>query len=267
MAERIISPLKEIEEFSNIYLELAKKAALPYTSPRTTELFYGLYRRLVETSQFFNLTAVTECAAVAERHIVDSALLARQLDVRGLLHDGAKLCDIGAGAGFPTLPLGVLATVGDIPAVTVHAVDSTEKKIRYIEQTARELNLRCVSGTAGRAEELAAPAVGRREAGALRSRFDIVTARAVAALPVLVELCAPMLKVGGTLAAMKAHSDEEEAAASRGAVILGLEHTETVKYALPSGDVRSIVIYRKVHATPAQYPRAYAKISSKPLGV
>ncbi len=265
MAERIIAPVKAIAEFSEIYLELAEAASLPYTSEKTVELFYELYRRLVETSKYFNLTAVTECAAVAERHIVDSALLARQLDLRGLLSDGAKLCDIGAGAGFPTLPLGVLATVGDIPAITLHAVDSTAKKIRYIEQTARELGLRCVSGTAGRAEELAAPAVGKKSAGALRSRFDLVTARAVAALPVLVELCAPLLRTGGTLAAMKAHSDEEEAAAARGAARLGLEHVETVKYTLPSGDARSIVIYRKTHATPAQYPRAYAKITAKPL--
>ncbi len=265
MAERIIAPLRDESEFSETYLRLANAAGLSYTSPRTVELFYGVYKRLVETSHYFNLTAVTECAAVAERHIVDSALLAKVLDEREMLFDGAHICDIGAGAGFPTLPVGVLATTGEIPAVSIHAIDSTAKKIRYIEETARELGIRCVSGTAGRAEELAAPAVGKKSPGPLRSRFDIVTARAVAALPVLVELCAPLVKTGGILAAMKARSDEEEAAAAHGAAVLGLSLVESVKYALPSGDVRSIVIYKKEHATPAQYPRAYAKIAAKPL--
>lgn len=265
MAERIVAPLREQSEFTEIYLSLAERAALTYTSPRTLELFYGIYRKLVETSHHFNLTAVTECAAVAERHIVDSALLAKVLDSRGMFCDGVRICDVGAGAGFPTLPIGALASAGEIPSVSVHALDSTAKKIRYIEDTARELGIRCVSGTAGRAEELAAPAVGKKAPGALRSRFDIVTARAVAALPVLVELCAPLVKTGGVLAAMKAHSDEEESAAARGAELLGLVHTETVRYTLPSGDVRSVVIYKKEHATPAQYPRAFAKISAKPL--
>ena len=265
MAERIIAPLRSEAEFKEIYLSLAESACLPYTADDTVSLFYGIYKNLVETSKFFNLTAITECAVVAERHIVDSALPAKLLCERGLLGDGDSLCDVGAGAGFPTLPLGALSATGAIPQIKLHAVDSTAKKVRYIEETAKLLGIRCVSGTAGRAEELACPAAGRKKAGPLRGRFDIVTARAVSALPVLVELCAPMLKLGGIFAAMKAHSDEEISAAARGAEKLGLRHLETVEYRLPSGDARSLVIYKKVNTTPGYFPRAYAKITAKPL--
>lgn len=265
MAERIIAPLKTEAEFKEIYLALAEKAELPFTADDTVSLFYGIYKNLVETSKFFNLTAITECAAVAERHIIDSALPAKLLLERGLLFDGMMVCDVGAGAGFPTLPLGALAATEAIPAVKLHAVDSTAKKVRYIEDTAKLLGLRCVSGSAGRAEELACPAAGKRKTGPLRGRFDLVTARAVSALPVLIELCAPMLKIGGIFAAMKAHSDEEVAAAASGAEKLGLRFTEVVEYSLPSGDARSLVIYKKLLATPAAYPRAYAKITAKPL--
>ena len=265
MAERIIAPLKSEAEFTEIYKSLAAASGMDYTSPETCRLFYGIYERLIETSKFFNLTAITECAAVAERHLVDSALLPKLLSDRGLIRDGDAICDIGAGAGFPTLPMGALTTAGEIPKVTVHAVDSTAKKVRYIVESAEALGIPAVSGTAGRAEELAAPSHGKKPCGKMREKFDIVTARAVSALPVLIELAAPFVKVGGIFAAMKAHSEEEVASAAKGAKILGLEPVEVVEYALPSGDARTLVIYKKVKKTPDAYPRQYAKITAKPL--
>ena len=265
MAERIIAPLKIETEFTEIYKSLSETAGMSYISPDTCRLFYGIYERLIETSKFFNLTAITECAAVAERHLVDSALLSKLLCDRGLMKSGDVICDIGAGAGFPTLPTAALSQAGEIPSVTVHAVDSTAKKVRYITETAELLGLRNVLGTAGRAEELAAPPHGKKKGGAMREAFDIVTARAVSALPVLIELAAPFIKVGGIFAAMKAHSEEEVASASRGAKVLGLEEVEVVEYALPSGDARTLVIYKKVKKTPDAYPRQYAKITKEPL--
>lgn len=265
MAERIIAPLKSEAEFTEIYKSLSDAANLSYNSPETCRLFYGIYERLIETSKFFNLTAITECAAVAERHLVDSALLPKLLCDRGLIKDGDSVCDIGAGAGFPTLPMAALVTAGEIPSVTVHAVDSTAKKVRYITESAEALGLRGVSGTAGRAEELASPPCGKKKGGVMREKFDVVTARAVSALPVLIELAAPFVKVGGIFAAMKAHSEEEVAAAAKGAKILGLEPVEVVEYALPSGDARTLVIYKKVKKTPDAYPRQYAKITKEPL--
>ena len=136
-------------------------------------------------------------------------------------------------------------------------MDSTAKKIGHIKDTAVKLGLHGVTAEAARAENLAF--------GRLRESFDIVTARAVSALPVLVELAAPFVKVGGIFAAMKGNSDEEVAAAARAAEILGFGAPEIIKYALPSGDTRSLVIYRKVRRTENKYPRQYAKITAKPL--
>ena len=261
MAERIIAPLASKAEFTEIYKSLAKEAGMTYTSDVTCDMFYGIYERLIETSKF----AITECAAVAERHLVDSALLPHLLCERGLMKSGDAICDIGAGAGFPTLPMAALSQAGEIPSVTVHAVDSTAKKVRYITETAGILGLSGVLGSAGRAEELAAAPQGKKRGGAMREKFDIVTARAVSALPVLIELAAPFVKVGGIFAAMKAHSEEEVAAAARGANVLGLEPVEVIDYALPSGDARTLVIYKKVKNTPDAYPRQYARITKEPL--
>ena len=164
---------------------------------------------------------------------------------------------IGAGAGFPTLPIAAASLHGALPSFTVHALDSTAKKIGHIKDTAKRLSLDNVEASAGRAEELAR--------GDFRESFDIVTARAVSAMPTLIELAAPFVKVGGIFAAMKARSDEEVAAAARAAEILGFEAAEVTQYSLPSGDLRSLVVYRKVKSTPDVYPRQYSKIVSKPL--
>ncbi len=260
MAERKICELKSFDDFAPIYRDTAKKAGLPeaYLEDGVTALLYGVYAELIAGSHKMNLTAITECSAVCERHLVDSLIPVSMLDADGALKDGAKLLDIGAGAGFPTLPIGAAVSAGVLPKINVHALDSTAKKVGHILSCAEKLGLRCVGGTAGRAEELA---IG----GKLREKFDVVTARAVSAMPVLIELAAPFVKVGGIFAAMKAHAGEEVAAAARGAEKLGFSPAEVREYALPSGDVRSLVIYKKVKSTPIQYPRQYAKIVSSPL--
>ena len=260
MAERKICDTKSFDEFAPIYREIAEKAGLTgaYLDEGLTALLYGVYAELLDGSRRMNLTAITECAAVCERHLVDSLIPVSMLDADGLLKDGTRLLDIGAGAGFPTLPIAAAVSAGVLPQIRIHSLDSTAKKISHILSCAEKLGLRCVGGTAGRAEELA---VG----GKLREKFEVVTARAVSAMPVLIELAAPFVKVGGVFAAMKAHSDEEVAAAARGAEILGFAPAEVREYALPSGDVRSLVIYKKVRSTPIQYPRQYSRIVSAPL--
>lgn len=259
MAERKIAPTVDAETFTSAYKRIADEAGLPEEclTESLTHTLYGIYACLLEASHKFNLTAITEHEAVAERHIVDSLIPFVRLHETGLLSDGDSICDIGAGAGFPTLPAAAASYCGALPAFTVHSVDSTAKKIGHIKDTAAALGLSNVSGTAGRAEELAR--------GKMRESFSIVTARAVSAMPVLIELAAPFVKVGGFFAAMKAHADEEIAAAAKGAEKLGFSAAETWEYTLPSGDLRSLVIYRKVKNTPDAYPRQYSKITSKPL--
>ncbi|MBR5632987.1 MAG: 16S rRNA (guanine(527)-N(7))-methyltransferase RsmG [Clostridia bacterium] len=259
MAERKIAPTVDESTFALSYRRIAAEAGLDgeFLTDSLVHTLYGIYACLLEASHKFNLTAITEHTAVAERHLVDSLIPFSMLSQMGLLKDGDALCDIGAGAGFPSLPAAAAANDGALPDITVHSVDSTAKKIGHITDTAKRLSLSNVSGTAGRAEELAR--------GDMRESFNIVTARAVSAMPVLIELAAPFVKVGGIFAAMKAHSDEEVTAAAKGAEILGFTAAETHEYTLPSGDVRSLVIYRKVKPTPDAYPRQYSKITSKPL--
>ncbi len=246
------------EEFENIYRSLCGKClGGAFVSEKTASLMYGIYSALAEASGHFNLTAITDAHGVAEKHLIDSILPMKMLADENILRDGAKITDIGAGAGFPTLPLAAASAAGALPEVSVTAVDSTAKKIRYILDTAAALGLSGVSGVVGRAEEL-----GHGES---RESSDLVTARAVASLPVLVGLCAPLVKVGGVFAALKANCEGEVEAAAKGAEKLGLGAAEVTEYSLPSGDRRTLVVYRKLRPTPAEYPRIFSKISAKPL--
>ena len=99
----------------------------------------------------------------------------------------------------------------------------------------------------------------------MREHFDLVTARAVAALPVLCELCAPLVKVGGAFAALKSHAEDEIRDAAPAAAILGFDEASPIAYELPGGDARTLVVYRKTRPTPAKYPRRYAEITKQPL--
>ncbi len=239
---------------------------------------------LLDNAKRFNLTAIVEPSAVVEKHIIDSLLPLVYIEgeVGGIfLREDAsgedisqkitlRVIDIGAGAGFPSLPLGsVLCDRG----FKFLAVDSTAKKVRHITETAEKIG---ISGgfqaISARAEELAHGNYGVKSEKAanaahnkLREAFGIATARAVAALPVLVELCGAFVEVGGYFASMKGKSDEEIASAANGAKKMGFEPCRKIDYALPCGDTRSIALYRKIRRTEIIYPRPFAKITAKPL--
>ena len=181
-----------------------------------------------------------------------------------------RVIDIGAGAGFPSLPLGsILCDRG----YKFLAVDSTAKKVRHIAETAERIGIsRSFQAISARAEDLAHGNMGAKSEKAanaahnkLRESFGIATARAVAALPVLVELCGAFVEVGGYFASMKGKSDEEIAAAAGGAKKMGFEPCKKIEYCLPCGDTRSIALYRKIRRTEIIYPRPFAKITAKPL--
>lgn len=239
---------------------------------------------LLDNAKRFNLTAIVEPSAVVEKHIIDSILpLVYLEDAVGciLSEENAsgedisqkisrRVIDIGAGAGFPSLPLGsILCDRG----YKFLAVDSTAKKVRHITETAERIGIsRHFQAISARAEDLAHGNLGAKSekaAGAahnkLRESFGIATARAVAALPVLVELCGAFVEVGGYFASMKGKSDEEIALAANGAKKMGFEPCQKIEYALPCGDTRSIALYRKIRRTEIIYPRPFAKISAKPL--
>ena len=260
MKRKDTPPIVPEQEFAKLYMQLAEGAFdgdSRFLSDELIAYLYGIYTCLAEGSKKFNLTSIVECGAVIEKHLIDSLLPLKFLIDKGYIKGGEKLADIGCGAGFPSLPFAAAACCGAFPDFKVCAVDSTAKKIRYIKETAEHLSIDLVEPVAGRAEELSA--------GHMRESFDIAAARAVAALPVLLELTAPFVKPGGIVASFKACAEEEIKAASNAAQVLGMDKPEIISYNLPSGDKRTLVIYKKLGKTPLTYPRAYSKILSKTL--
>lgn len=166
------------------------------------------------------------------------------------------LCDIGAGAGFPSLPLKIA-----FPQLKVTIVDSLNKRIAFLEDLVAKLGLTDVTLIHDRAETFSAKTSPYRE------KFDIVTARAVARLSVLSELCLPAAKVGGEFIAYKASAAPEELQQGGTAIKqLGGKVQKTVTLTLPGTDEeRNIIVIDKIKATPKKYPRRPGLPSKKPI--
>lgn len=203
---------------------------------------------LLETNQVMNLTAITDPADVAALHFLDSAALLTLAD----FHD-KSVADVGTGAGFPGLPLKIVE-----PSIRLTLLDAQGKRVRFLESVCRELGLEDVACIHGRAEEFAAD---RRES------FDLVTSRAVAALPVLSELCLPLVKPGGYFLAMKSVDCEAELSSAKRALDTLGGRVEAVRdYEIPGTDVRHrLILIKKFRQTPEKYPRVFAKIKKNPL--
>lgn len=203
---------------------------------------------LIETNKVMNLTAITDPEDVATLHFLDSAAL---LTLESF--SGKSVVDVGTGAGFPGLPLRVLE-----PSIRLTLLDSLNKRIQFLETVCRELDLPDVACVHARAEEFAAEH---------RGSYDLAVSRAVASLPVLAELCLPLVKVGGSFLAMKSvDSDQELAAAETALRTLGGETVQVRDYAIPGTDVRHrLVLVKKIRETPKKYPRLFAKIKKNPL--
>ncbi len=219
-------------------------------------LFSRLTDEMLQVNQHMNLTAVTDPEEISVKHYADCASIA------DLPSQGSAVCDIGAGAGFPTLPLAILR-----PDLRIIAVDSTEKRMSYVSRTAQLLKLNGVQTLTARAEEL-----GKDDS--YRESFDFVTARAVAPLNILCELCLPLVKVNGCFCALKAAGGRGELEqAKRAAEVLGATVKEIREFSLvdPFGLIeqdalkRVLILFEKISPTPDSYPRRYAKIQSKPL--
>lgn len=221
-----------------------------FTDDDKSRTFYGLTERMLEVNEKMNLTAIKSIEGIILLHYADS------LTAEPFLPQNARVADIGCGAGFPCLPLALCR-----PDLSILAVDSTEKRINYVKDTARLLNCPNFEAVAMRAED------GGK--GAYREQFDVCTARAVAALPALSELCLPYVKVGGKFLAMKGKRGEEELNEARSAISrLGGECTAMHKIILTDGreeDTRYLFEISKVKPTPAEFPRPWGKILKKPL--
>ena len=203
---------------------------------------------LAEKNQVMNLTAITDPAEVARLHFLDSAALLALADFRG-----KSVADVGTGAGFPGLPLKLLE-----PSICLTLLDAQRKRVDFLQEVCGALKLEAVACVHGRAEEFAQ---SHREA------FDLTVSRAVAALPVLAELCLPLVKVGGFFLAMKSVDTAGELeAAGRAVDLLGGQLRKPMDYSIPGTEVRHrLIAIEKIRETPKKYPRTFAKIKKNPL--
>lgn len=224
------------EELPGLKLELSEQI-------QKTLCDFG--RAVVEQNKVMNLTAITEPEAVAKLHLLDSLTVLCAQDLKG-----KKVIDVGCGAGFPGVPLKIAC-----PEMDLTLLDSLGKRMNWLQEILPTLGVNANYRIA-RAEEAVADC---------REQYDFATSRAVARLPILLELTAPYVKVGGAVLAMKGAAVEEELAESQKAIrALGLKLEEVEKFPI-DGTSHAVIVLRKIAPTPKQYPRRYAKIKQNPL--
>lgn len=213
--------------------------------------FVIYFEQLVEWNEKMNLTAITDKPSVYLKHFYDSISAAFYIDFSGK----KTICDVGAGAGFPSIPLKIC-----YPELEVTIVDSLNKRIGFLEHLAEELKLENVEFVHARAEDFGQDAK-------YRAKFDIVTARAVARLSVLSELCVPLVKKGGIFVAMKGSAAKDELTDAKKALsVLGAEIKENHAFLLPVEESeRNIFVFNKEKSTPGKYPRKSGIPNKSPI--
>lgn len=242
--------MQNSKEFQDLFARVFSMNGLEsYITQPNMEAFQALTRLMLETNAVMNVTALTTLDKIIPLHYADCALIA------AFIPQGATVADIGCGGGFPSLPLAILR-----PDLKITAIDSTEKKVRYVATTAKALGLRLETVSA-RAEELAATS-------AYRERFDVVTSRAVARLHILDELCLPFVRVGGQMITMKGAAGQVELDEATGGItkLGGTDCTLTARplCLLDTQEQRMIIRIHKGKPTPTLYPRPFAKIKKNP---
>lgn len=239
------------EEFTSLFTKIFSANGLSsLISKDTVRAFYRLTDRMLTENEKYNLTAITDIDKIILNHYADCAKISPKIK------KGASVIDVGCGAGFPSLPLAIVR-----PDLKITAVDSTAKRVNYVKETAELLSLTNVTTIAARAEDLA-----RTE---LRESFDYATARAVAELRVLTELCLPFVKRGGQMLAMKGKNAEFELSGAKRAISMlggrGSIFEEVKLVGVGEEQTHPLIIINKTEKTPGTYPRPYAQISKKPL--
>ncbi len=213
---------------------------------------YQLTEHMTTVGQSLNLTAIKEPEDIILKHYIDS------LTVSSLIPENAKVLDVGCGAGFPTFPLAIFRR-----DIEITALDSTAKRTKYVHETAELLHLNHVHVVTARAEEYA-------QNSCFREQFDIVTARAVASLSILAELCLPLCRIGGFFIAMKAKQAEEELYKAQNAIqtcggkVLQCSDINLISNQQTT-DARVLITIQKFFSSPKNFPRHFSKISKKPL--
>ncbi|MBC6342784.1 MULTISPECIES: 16S rRNA (guanine(527)-N(7))-methyltransferase RsmG [Lactobacillus] len=215
--------------------------------------FNQYFTSLIETNKKVNLTRITEKDDVYLKHFFDS--ITPLFTFGEIFTKSQTLCDVGAGAGFPSIPLKIM-----VPELRVTIVDSLGKRLNFLQELVTQLDLKNVALVHGRAED-----VGQNKQ--YREQFDIVTARAVANMAVLSEYCLPLVKKNGNFIALKGPKAEDELNSSQKALkTLGGKTTAVKELQLPhSSEDRTLILVKKVQATPKKYPRQAGTPHRKPI--
>jgi 16S rRNA (guanine527-N7)-methyltransferase len=244
----------EADERLSTFVEGLRQLDLSSIEPGTPrfEQFLRYRRELLAWNARVNLTSITEAGEVLIKHFLDSLSIVSVYDVTP-----TRLLDIGAGAGFPGLPLKIAR-----PEWSVVLLEATGKKVAFLQHVIDSLQLKDVLALHGRAEEVV-------HRGDYRRKFDVVTARAVSSIPRLLEYAAPFCRVGGQIILLKKGDLVDELAqGKRAARAVGAAFKADVGVALPGlADGRRLLIWEQREPCPAQYPRAGAAMAKRPLGV
>ena len=237
---------------SFILKELLKEKAEMFhvkLDEQALERFDTYGKLLVEWNEKINLTAITDPEGVTIKHFLDSLTILGYVDIP----EGAKVIDVGTGAGFPGLAMLIAR-----PDLDMTLMDSTKKRLMVIENILETMDLKA-NVVHARAEE-----AGQNKN--YREKYDFSTARAVTNLRDLAEYCLPFVKVGGSFIPMKSAKAQEEIAEGKKAIhLLGGQIIKQDTFDLLDCGERTIINVKKISPTPVKYPRASAKIAKNPI--
>ena len=231
----------------NSFIDELKKINIEVTEKQLQQLekYYDL---LVQYNEKMNLTGITEKGQVYLKHFYDSLTMNKIINLK----DVKTLCDVGTGAGFPGLVIKII-----FPNIDVTLVDSLNKRIEFLNVVIKELNLEGINTLHSRIEDF-----GKNT----REKYDVVTARAVAPLNILLEYCIPLVKNGKYFIPLKANISREILEISHAQKELKIELIEKKEFKLPLEEsIRTILKFQKNEKTNKKYPRSYSQIKKKPL--
>ena len=232
-----------IEEF----IKEVEKLGFKVTDKELSQLD-TIYKTLIDTNKTMNLTRITDKENVYLKHFYDSLTVVKVID----LNKVDSLCDVGTGAGFPGIVLKIL-----FPKLKITLIDSLNKRINFLNEVIEKLGLTDITTIHIRVEEYGL---------VNREKYDLVIARAVAPLNILLEYCVPLTKINGYFIAMKANVDEEIEASSNALQKLNSKIEDSICFTLPvEQSKRTIIKIRKFSKTDKKFPRKYNEIKKRPL--